>query len=474
MQKALVAVASALLAVSALLPGRASAEARLLIDASTGKVLEGENATVPWYPASVTKLMTTYVTLKAIRDQRITLDTVFTVSPTALAQQPSKMGFKVGTQLTVDNTIKMMLVHSANDMAVVLAEGVSGSIPNFAEEMNATARQLGMTQTYYVNPNGLPDDQQVTSARDLAILARALLHDFPDFDSYWSIGAIRLGKRVIRNTNRLLDAYPGANGMKTGFICASGFNLVASASRGDRRLIAVVLGASSSLSRTGRAAQMFERGFAANTGFSFFTPSGNTVDALVPVAVSPPNLHDEICNTKGRRKPAAEDEDNDAGAPADASGGQNFLLTSVHAPTPKASELLTSGLASPPIDVHVGPPNKWVSPATAMAAEEPVKRKLKQTAHAAATGEAGEAPTAKADKPKPKATRAAATATGEAGEAPAAKADKPKPKPKPKAKPAEGADKPKSASGSDAKPADKPKPKPVAAVKPKPAASDAQ
>jgi D-alanyl-D-alanine carboxypeptidase len=450
MQKTLVAFASALLAVSALFPGRASAEARLLIDAASGKVLEGENATVPWYPASVTKLMTTYVTLKAIRDQRITLDSVFTVSPTALAQQPSKMGFKVGTQLTVDNTLKMMLVHSANDMAVVLAEGVSGSIPQFSDEMNATAQRLGMTQTHYVNPNGLPDDEQVTSARDLAILARALLHDFPDFDSYWHIGAIRLGKRVIRNTNRLIDAYPGADGMKTGFICASGFNLVASASRGDRRLIAVVLGASSSLARTGHAAQMFERGFAANTGFAFFAPSGGTVDALVPVATSPPNLREDICNTKGRRKPAAEDEDNDAGAPTEASGGQNFMLTSVHGPTPKASELLTSGLASPPIDVHVGPPNKWVSPATAMVPpEEPVKR-------------------------KPKATHAAAAATGEAGEAPAPAAKADKPKPKPKAKSAEGADMPKSATG-DTKPADKPKPKPVAAMKPKPAApTDAQ
>jgi D-alanyl-D-alanine carboxypeptidase len=458
MQKMLVALASALFAVAALLPVRALAEARLLIDAATGKVLEGENATVPWYPASVTKLMTTYVTLKAIREQRITLDTVFTVSPTAASQQPSKMGFKVGTQLTVDNTLKMMLVHSANDMAVVLAEGVAGSVPAFAEEMNATARRLGMTQTYYVNPNGLPDDQQVTSARDLALLARALLHDFPDFDSYWHIGAIRLGKRVMRNTNRLIDAYPGADGMKTGFICASGFNVVASASRGDRRLIAVVLGASSSLARTGRAAQMFERGFAANTGFSFFSPSGSTVDALVPVAASPPNLRDEICNTKGRRKPAAEDEDNDAGAPADAAAGTpNFLLSSVHGPTPKASELLTSGLASPPIDVHVGPPNKWVTPASAMAAEEPVKRKPKATAHAAVT------------------------ATGEAGEAPAPAAKAEKPKPKPKAKPAEGADKPKSAAGdkpksaagADTKPADKPKPKPVAAIKPKPPA-DAQ
>src|SRR5271168_194842 len=219
MQKSLVALASALLFASALQAGEARAEARLLIDAASGKVLEGENATYPWYPASVTKLMTTYVTFKALRDQRITPDTVFTYGPNAAAQQPSKMGFKVGTQLTIDNTLKMMLVHSANDMAVVLAEGVSGSIAKFSDEMNANAQRLGMTQTHYVNPNGLPDDQQVTSARDLAILARALLHEFPDYDSYWRIGSIRLGKRVIRNTNRLLDAYPGADGMKTGFIC---------------------------------------------------------------------------------------------------------------------------------------------------------------------------------------------------------------------------------------------------------------
>ncbi len=127
MHKTLVAIASALLIASVLHAGKARAEARLLIDAESGKVLEGENATYPWYPASVTKLMTTYVTFKAVREQRITLDTVFTYGPNAAAQQPSKMGFKVGTQVTVDNALKMMLVHSANDMAVVLAEGVSGS-----------------------------------------------------------------------------------------------------------------------------------------------------------------------------------------------------------------------------------------------------------------------------------------------------------------------------------------------------------
>ena len=129
---------------------RAHAEARLLIEADSGKVLEAENATVPWYPASVTKLMTAYVTLSAVKAGKITLDTLFTVSPTAASQSPAKMGLRPGTQVTVDNALKMMLVRSANDMAVVLAEGVGGSIDGFSVMMNDAAQKLGMTQTHYV------------------------------------------------------------------------------------------------------------------------------------------------------------------------------------------------------------------------------------------------------------------------------------------------------------------------------------
>src|SRR5579872_5178111 len=192
----LVLAAGAAMALAGLVgTSPARAEAWLLVDADTGKVLEGENATYPWYPASVTKLMTSYVTFKALREGRITRDTLMTVSPNAVAQLPSKMGFKTGTQVTTDNALKMLLVHSANDMAVVLAEGVSGSIEKFADEMNAAARRLGMTQTNYVNPNGLPADEQITSARDLAILARALIKEFPEFDAYWHLPGIRMGKR---------------------------------------------------------------------------------------------------------------------------------------------------------------------------------------------------------------------------------------------------------------------------------------
>src|ERR1700756_5711802 len=184
--------------------GAANAEALLLVEAETGKVLQAENATYPWYPASVTKLMTAYVTLKAVKEGRITLDTLFTVSPVAAVQSPSKMGFRPGTQVTVDNALKMMLVKSANDMAVVLAEGVGGSIDGFSSLMNQNAQRLGMTQTAYVNPNGLPADGQITSARDLAILARAIIRDLPEYEYFVHIPSIRYGRKVTQNFNKLI------------------------------------------------------------------------------------------------------------------------------------------------------------------------------------------------------------------------------------------------------------------------------
>jgi D-alanyl-D-alanine carboxypeptidase len=149
----------------------AHAGASILIEADSGKVLRAENATYPWYPASTTKLMTLYVTLQAAKQGRITFDSLFTVSRNAMAQGPTKMGYAVGTQVTVDNALKMMMVKSANDMAVLLAEGVDGSIENFADDMTKTAHRLGMTQSNFVNPNGLPADGQLVSARDMAILA---------------------------------------------------------------------------------------------------------------------------------------------------------------------------------------------------------------------------------------------------------------------------------------------------------------
>jgi D-alanyl-D-alanine carboxypeptidase len=285
----------------------AAAEALLLIEAESGRVLQAENATYPWYPASVTKLMTAYVTLKAVKEGRITLNSPFVVSAVALAQAPTKMGFRVGTVVTVDNALKMLMVKSANDMAVLLAEGVSGSVEAFADDMNAAARRLGMTQTSYVNPNGLPADGQITSARDLAILARAIYRELPEYDYFWHLPGIKFGRRVIRNYNKLIELYPGADGMKTGFICASGFNLVASATRGNRKLIAVVLGAPSASVRAYKAAKLLEQGFSDNR-LSWLMPTLGTVDQLKPIDAAPPNLREQTCGAH-RKRPAAEDED---------------------------------------------------------------------------------------------------------------------------------------------------------------------
>src|SRR5262249_1908088 len=283
----------------------AGPEAALLIDADSGRVLYAENATTPWYPASVTKIMTAYVTLKAVKEGRISMDKLLTVSENAAAQQPAKMGFQPGTTLTVENALKMMMGKSANDMAVVLA---AGSIENFATEMNRTAARLGMTQTSYVNPNGLPADGQITSARDLAILARAAIRDLPEYELYWHISAIKFGRRVMRNYNTLIDRYPGADGMKTGFICASGFNLVATATRGSRRLIAVVLGSRSGMQRAEKAAALLERGFTGSTGLSWLMPSLGTVNSLQPINTETMNLSDEIYNARGRRRPQSDHE----------------------------------------------------------------------------------------------------------------------------------------------------------------------
>ncbi len=206
------ALAMVLLA-AAVQPARATPI--LLVDAESGKVLEQQEAGRPWYPASVTKLMTVYVALNAVREGRVTMDTLLTVSPLAASQSPTKMGFGVGTKVTLDNALKMLMVKSANDMAVTIAEGVGGSHADFIQEMNATASRLGMTGTHYENPNGLPDAGQVTTARDLAILARHLIYDFPEYQTLFRLPAIRLGKILMRNYNRLIDRYPGADGMKT-------------------------------------------------------------------------------------------------------------------------------------------------------------------------------------------------------------------------------------------------------------------
>ncbi|WP_208999123.1 D-alanyl-D-alanine carboxypeptidase family protein [Roseibium sediminis] len=241
---------------------RADIGAYILIDADSGAVLDQSDATRQWYPASLTKIMTAYVTFKAIRQERISLSSAVVQSKNSLSEPPSKMGFKVGTQLTVENALKIILVKSANDIAVALGEAVGGSEEAFIQMMNAEAQRLGMTGTRFSNPHGLPDNSQVTSARDLAILAQAFWRDFPEARSFYRHPGIQFGKKSMRSANReYLLRVPGANGMKTGYICNSGYNVAATATRGGRTLIAVILGAGSGLERIAFTRELMDKGF---------------------------------------------------------------------------------------------------------------------------------------------------------------------------------------------------------------------
>jgi D-alanyl-D-alanine carboxypeptidase len=451
------------LALAAIAPRAAHAEALLVVEADTGKVLQAENATYPWYPASVTKMMTAYVTLKAVKDGRISLDTLLTVSPTAASQSPSKMGFRPGIQVTVDNALKMMMVKSANDMAAVLAEGVGGSIDGFSAQMNQTAQRLGMTQTSYVNPNGLPAEGQVTSARDLAILARAILRDLPEYEYFMHIPSIRYGRRVTQNFNKLIGRFPGADGFKTGFICASGYNLVASATRNGKRLIAVVLGASSGKARAVRAAQLLDRGFA-NNSLTWLRPALGTVDNLAPIDASPPNLRDEMCG--GKRKRPASDEDEDTTVAGNANGASSgetamtFFTAGLQPPTLRPSDMIAAAAApSEPVIVYTGPTKTGPAliAAVAVDAEKQTPRRGKK-GHAA-----GKKPVATAEAKDAKSdTRVSVTIDPNAPIKPRAKHASAKPD----AAAAKTADKPAAAA---VKPA-----KPKAATKPAPKSTEAK
>jgi D-alanyl-D-alanine carboxypeptidase len=328
---------------------KAEAQALLLVDAGSGRVLHAESAGQPWYPASVTKMMTTYVALSAVRAGRIRLDSLIGVSERALAQQPSKMGFPVGTQMTLDNALKMLMVRSANDVAVTVAEGVAGTVEAFAQEMNHASARLGMTQSRWVNPHGLPDPGQVSSARDMAILARALLREFPQHSIYWRAPAIRFGRRVMRNYNRLIERYPGADGMKTGFICASGFNLVATATRGGRQLIAVVLGSPSGTERAETAARLLERGFSGGA-LAWLMPSLGTLETVQPVAADPPNLREQICGGKNRGKARTDHASEEDQTPGAANGGFSAFAS------------ILPGTGAPPSEPLLGAPVETMPP----------------------------------------------------------------------------------------------------------------
>lgn len=243
------------------MPVRAEPMASIVIDAATGQVLEQADATRPWHPASLAKLMTVYLAFAAIEAGRMTLDDVLTVSPTAAALPETRLGLREGKAIAVEQAIKAVIVRSANDAAVLLSERIGGNEKAFAAMMTAKARELGMTRTVFRNATGLPEDGQMTTARDMALLARALLRDFPQHYRIFSASSIQWGGQTLSTYNGLLGAYQGADGLKTGFTCASGYNLVGSAMRGDRRLIGVVLGGRTSAERNDEMVKLLDTGF---------------------------------------------------------------------------------------------------------------------------------------------------------------------------------------------------------------------
>ena len=233
----------------------------IVIDADTGRVLSETNADAITYPASLTKMMTLYLTFEALNAGRLRLDQYLPVSTEAASKSPTKLHLVPGDSVQVHDLILGIVTKSANDAAAVLAEGLAGSEPAFADRMTAKARQLGMTNTIYRNASGLPDTEQRTTARDVAQLALALYHDFPREYRYFATRQFFFRGRVILTHNHLLDWYDGADGIKTGYIGASGFNLAASAVRSGHRLIGVVMGGSSAASRDREMAALLDQGF---------------------------------------------------------------------------------------------------------------------------------------------------------------------------------------------------------------------
>ncbi len=234
----------------------------IVIDAESGRVLRSENAQAARYPASLTKMMTLYLTFEALRKGKLTLDQKLPVSKHAAAQPPTKIGVRAGQSIQVHDAILALVTQSANDAAVVLAEGMAGSETAFARNMTAKAHALGMTRTTYRNASGLPDPDQVTTAADYALLSRALMRDFPEDYHYFSTRQFVWRGRTFGNHNHLLEKYDGTDGIKTGYINAAGFNLAASAVRNGRRLICVMFGGNSAAGRDTKVMAMLDSGFA--------------------------------------------------------------------------------------------------------------------------------------------------------------------------------------------------------------------
>ena len=240
-----------------------SIAAAIVVDMNSGSILQEQAADMPRHPASLTKMMTLYVLFGYLKAGKLTPSSDLTVTEHAATQAPTKLGLKPGATIKVNDAVKALVTQSANDAAVTVAENLAGTEENFAKLMTDTARQIGMRNTLFRNASGLPDDEQITTARDMAILSAHLIHDYPDYYTVFSTQYFTFNGRKYRNHNKLLLNYQGTDGIKTGYTRASGYNLAASVHRGEKHLIAVVLGGKTGSQRDAAMRALLERNFVA-------------------------------------------------------------------------------------------------------------------------------------------------------------------------------------------------------------------
>ncbi|KRA44724.1 D-alanyl-D-alanine carboxypeptidase family protein [Devosia sp. Root635] len=318
-----------MLALLSLAPARANP--MLLVDMDSFDVLYAQEAGQPWHPASLTKLMTAYVAFEQIAAGKVTLDTPVVISRHAFNEAPSKSGLAIGSAVTMQDALYIMLVKSANDMAMAIAETIGGDEAGYVALMNDAAARMGLTATHYENPNGLHDPAQVTSARDLAVLSLYIRQSFPQYLPIFGTGTVMLNGKKLESENRLLEAFAGTTGMKTGFICASGLNMVATVERNGRRLLAVLLGGASARDRNERTAELILRGLSGAA-----TPTGQTVLTLGnnPGAL-PVDMRPQICGKEAKAYVAAQE----AAFPMGLKGQPSFLTDTVLAASYVATDL---------------------------------------------------------------------------------------------------------------------------------------
>ena len=243
--------------------------AAMVMDARNGKVLHAQNADTRLHPASLTKMMTLYIAFEAVQNGELTMDTLITVSRKAASEEPSKLGLRAGQKIKLRYLVRAAAVKSANDAATAIAEGIEGSEAAFARRMNRTAKAMGMTRTSFKNAHGLTEAGHLSTARDMSILGRHMIYDYKQYYNLFSRKTADAGVARVSHTNsRLLNSYQGADGIKTGYTRAAGFNLVASAERGNKRVIATVFGGKSTASRNARVAELLDLGFKKSSGWA--------------------------------------------------------------------------------------------------------------------------------------------------------------------------------------------------------------